>query len=356
MIFARIASGLLLGGMLLIPLLAPEAHRVTALVALVGLASCAAALGSPLFNAWFANLLPSGSTAAYLATRSIVSSTVGLVAMYLVGRFLEAVPGYTGYAVLFSLGAAASAASGWALWWIPDVTRSEDEPSRMPWHGVITVPFRYPGFMWFTLFYVVWIMASYVSLPFQQVFMMKTLGIPLDRIGVITGVSTLFSLLTYKPWGKLLNRHSSRTVFVLGFYISCLIQASYLWASPHNYLVLYPSALLAGLVNAAVGLAANNLFYEVFPKSEEKVYVVGFYSAVMGVAAFIAPAAGGYLAGLLKESSFTAWGLPFDQYRLLFLLTGILRLPSILLLRYIPEEKRTSLRDLLIALSGRGRV
>jgi MFS family permease len=221
------------------------------------------------------------------------------------------------------------------------------------WHAALTAPFRYRGFIAFTRFYIVWVIATFLSAPFQQVFLMRRLDIPMDRIGLLTALTMLFTILTFRFWGTMADRHSNKAVFLTGFAGLLVVQAAYLLAAPGSYGILYPMSVLCGASSSAVNLTVNNLFYLVYPKTDDKIVVVGFYSAVIGLATFAGPIIGGATAAALSPFARRVSLLTFDNYRILFLVTGLLWAVSVPLLRLVPEEApvcmRALVRDLLPA-------
>jgi len=348
-----LASGAMLASIVLVPRLAPEPVRVPVVMALVALAAAVGASGLPLFNAWFANLLPQDGTASYLATRNIVASAVAFGAAFAVGWLLDLAPGYPGFAVLFALGFAATVAGRAVLSRVPDVTRTAGEHASLTWRQALREPFRHPAFIRFTAFFMVWQFANGVSAPFAQVFMMRALHVPLREIGLLTAITTLASLITYKPWGGLLDRNSNRSVLQLGFAMSYPVILGYLFTWPGRYEALYVIAVANGVLGSGLNLAVNNLFYETLPRGNEKVVLLGAYSATMGVVGFVAPVAGGLLASTLARRSFEFHGLHVDQYRMLFGITAVGWLPALWLLSRVPEKRVTGLRELLADLRPR---
>ncbi|HSV75022.1 MAG TPA: MFS transporter [Chthonomonadales bacterium] len=343
-----IASGGMLASIVLVPLLAPEGLRVPVVMCLVAVAAALGASGLPLFNAWFANLLPRDGTAAYLANRNIVASGVALVAAFAIGWLLDLAPGYPGFAVLFALGFAATVAGRAVLARVPDITRTSGEQATACWRHALREPFRHPAFIRFAAFFIVWQLANGVSVPFAQVFMMRTLHVPLREIGLLTAITTLVALVTFKPWGAVLDRNSNRSVLQLGFALSFPVIAAYLLTWPARYEVLYVIAVANGILGSGLNLAVNNLFYEILPRGNEKVVLLGFYAATVGLVGFVGPVIGGLLAPVLSRHAFDFHGVHVDQFRMLFAITAAGWIPALWLLRRVPEKRATSLRELLV--------
>jgi MFS family permease len=185
--------------------------------------------------------------------------------------------------------------------------------------------------------------------------MLKTLGLPVSYVIVLTIITQISSIFTIKLWGILSDRYSNKTIIAIAapIYISCIIAWCFVGLFPHAYaniIMLACINLLTGAATAGINLALVNIGLKLSPKDDAIVYL----SAKNIITAFfssIAPLVGGYLADFFvnrqleinvayksPQTAETFQLLFLHQWNFLFLIGALLALIALQLLIRVKEK------------------
>jgi MFS family permease len=93
-----------------------------------------------------------------------------------------------------------------------------------------------------------------------------------------------------------------------------------------------------GMFNSVVVLGPNNIMFKLAPDRNASAYLAVF-NAVVGPAAALAPVLGGLLASSLVSVHWHAGPVLLDGMKIVFLVSFVLRLSSLLLLRSVVEPE-----------------
>jgi MFS family permease len=146
-----------------------------------------------------------------------------------------------------------------------------------------------------------------VMTPTQTLFALE-LGASLTFIGVITAISTLFSLLTSMPVGVLSDRFGRKPLILGGFILRFM--GSLLYGTAFN-----PYQLLIGQILFSMGAVATFMNLRAYiadsVDTENLSNVVSIFSAALGIGVTLGPLIGGYISADLgyREGYLTAAAL-----------------------------------------------
>ena len=327
---------------ILAPLIVPkpyESVRLGILLAGVFFNSVFMAASGPVWTAWMSDIVPSHIEGAFWGRRNsvvnlsvLVASVAGSVFIDWVGRDrLEGFIALFGTAVLFGI------AMTLIHYRIPEPRYSG--PERPP--GLLrmfTAPFRHGIFVRYLIFASAFSVAVWVMVPFIVVFFLKELELSYFWIAVINGVNILGSVVSSKFWGYLVDRFGPKPILSLCTYLKPLAPLSLVFATRDNCLYVLTSLwLIDGILNAGTMVATIPLSIGLGPREQRSAYLA-VLNAVVGLVAAAAPIFGGYFLQA-TEGFQGSLIVPISNYKLLFLLSAVLRIATLPLLNIVRDRK-----------------
>lgn len=327
-------------GAVLVPLWVPKELWIPVFGTMIGIASIFASLSSPAFNAWFAEIVPGSVRASYISRRSAVIAFLGMLGGIGAGRFLDLVPGYRGFAILFGLALFFGLMGKAMLLKVPRASVTwKTEQKKVSFREHLSRPLTDSRFITFCVFYFCWAFATGLAAPFHNVFLLNNIGAPYFRVASFTAISTLSTVLAYRAWGYLMGRFGNTPILQFTILLTIPLKLLWFFTSKGNYVFTVTTvSLIGGLLSAGTGLAINNMLYGLLPEGEDKASYWAFYSSVTAIGSSIAPILGGFLARLISGVSFELFGVPIGNLQLIFLLDGILRFLPVILFARIGEQ------------------
>jgi HEAT repeat protein len=177
-----------------------------------------------------------------------------------------------------------------------------------------------------------------------------TLNLPYLAVQLLGAVASGAGLLTTSIWGYLSDKYGSRPVLMLSAIGT--IASPLLWTltTPGmfwwNAFLIVLMNVIGGASWAGLGLTQFNVLLSTASPATRGTYVAVF-SATTGIVGAISPIVGGTLMTALEPVSFYVGPLLFNNYKILFLLTAIIRILCIFLLRRVPRQEAHRTRYVL---------
>jgi len=190
-------------------------------------------------------------------------------------------------------------------------------------------------FLWFTLFGVVWGIASNSFGPFYVIFMYKHLNLSSTDISILVVIMSVCSSLSLPAWGRLLDRYGNKSVML----ISLLV-----W-QVQNYLWYYITPATAWALYLMFLLGLFNLLLKLAPSGARTMAI-----AVNLALTSLFMAIGVILGGKLLSSLSAFDGASDLTYHLAFLFQPTVALFGCLVLLQVDEPKTSSLKHVVIDL------
>lgn len=340
----------------LIPVFIPEVYkdaRITLIVICLLIGSCSNAMVGITFNSWMGSLIPTEIRGQYFSYRSMISTISAAVTTLAVGWFLDLVPGYTGYSIVFIIVALFGAADILCFVWVhePPLTKSTE---KLNLKSMLTIPLKDPNYRKFMLFAMVWTFGAGISSPFYSIYLIEQLNLTFFQISLATQfASNIMTILFIRKVGTLIDRFGMKPVQKL----ACIVVASLplLWtlATPDTYYLAIIIGILQGLGNPSYDMTTMNLSIWLAPEKNRSVYLA-FYALILALfGTMLGNMAGGFIMETFRPM-FPAAGLPYlpgrslSPYHLLFIATSIVQFFALFVLQPgFVEEKSGSLKALL---------
>jgi MFS family permease len=282
----------------------------------------------PAWNTWVESLVPKRLRARFFAARTRVCQVGTLTSFILSGLLLQYYSGYDqflwAFSVLFSVAATCRFLSAWCL---SRHRESNGEPAYA--HvGISEVLGRLRGHTGARL--LVYLLAVqtgvYISAPYFTPYMLVQLHFSYWQFVTLTATAYFARILFLPLWGKVAHEGGARRLLWIGSVGIMPLAGLWLVSSDFHYLVVLQ--FFAGMTWSAYELAMMLMFFETIPRSERTslltLYNLGNSTAMV---------AGACLGAVLLRS----FGAIPATYGLLFALSTLVRLATLLLLRKIPK-------------------
>ena len=333
-----------------------EDARVWIFMGLLTIASICASITGIAWTSWVADLVPKGFRGRFFSRRNMVAQVVGMVMAVAGGRFIDAwttrhdtpqMHGY-GFMILFAIGVVFGIGGVILLARITEPEMPVDNGDSFL--NQLRMPFADTNFRMFMIFSIAWGFSTGIVGPFFSVYMINTLMIPFSVItlfGVVAGVATIIGT---KVWGGLLDKIGPKPLSLLCGFGGCFTPLLWTFASPENYAIIWVSHVFSGFFFSGVGLAATGMMMNLAPVKNSSVFF-GVFAAVTGAFGALAPIAGGAMGEMFRGRVLYEGFGAFSDIRLLFLTSTVLRLLSLILLRFIVIPDAVSARDMFAAIT-----
>ena len=346
----RVLAVCLRASILFIPLLVPPRFQLASLVALVGASLVCLQGSSPFYGSWQATLVPEHLRGRFTSRQTIVGTLTAMAAGLATGRYLDAFAEADkprAFTYLFALSLVVGLGSVVAL------ARAPFPPSRPAARGrhlqQLLEPFRHPPFRRALFFYCALQCVLGLADPFYSLFMLDRLGLSYTTISVYNMSAMAASVVGYRAWAYLVDRHGSRAVLPL--VLAPKIAVPLLWAAntAQHHLLAPVAMVLDGFLSAGVSVAITALLYGLLPADEQRPTFMGCWSAALNLSYSVATFGAGLLATWLAGPDRVLWGFPLGNLQLLFCLCALLQVGPLLLLRSIETRQHRGPAQILEA-------
>lgn len=348
-IFASIGGRALWGILCLLPFLAmPPTVRIAVVLTVVFLGNALLNGGATAWLSWMTDLVPAEGRGRFFGRRNALLGVVGMVAAWSAGRIYDGMVAAgragEGLALVFGAAVACSIIAGIILMrqWEPPLAGERPRPLI----ETIRRPLADRDFRRLLGFLVAWAAVTGIAGPFYGAHMIRNLRMPFSVIAIYSILAGVVSLLTQPLWGRIIDRVGNRPVMVFNLAGLCLLPAIWLYATPHFWLPIWIDAAITGIFWPGMALAAFNLLLATVPQ-EGRAACLGAHSLGVGVGAFVAGLAGGWIAELLAGFHARVLGIDLVNFHLLFLLSAVARMALLPFAFGLREERAHSVVALL---------
>ena len=329
--------------MVLLPLLLPDWPHIGFFLVLFTLAHLLMQLGVPGWITWMADLVPRQIRGRYFSQRNRFAGGfaigVSLLGGIVLDFFREKDSAYDGYLALFLLACTAGLAAFFFLGKQPEPPQADPQPLP-PLSTYLSRPFQNKNYRRILAFYLALLFPVGISAPYFSAHLIKVLEWDFRLVAATSIGTSIVSLIVEPIWGKLVDRHGHRPVLILCTIGITHLPIYYAFGPYDLYWPFFANALLAGAFWPGLNLAMFGLLLETTPQ-EGKAGFLAVQATLNGFMNFLASGLGGILALWLASVHFEWNGLLFNNYQILFFLSAMLRVPSLLLLLRISEPTAT---------------
>ncbi|WP_312743507.1 MFS transporter [Sphingobacterium multivorum] len=320
------------------------------------------AIGGAGWNSWIKDLVPEERLGTYFSKRTGIMQLTNITVSIIVAALVDY---YTNHAVMqlpklygiyFLIAGAIGAVGAFFL-----VQAKEPKQQMSGGHlgSLLLQPLKNKNFKNLLIFNAAWLLAINLAIPFFTVFMLKTLGLSMKIVILLTVFSQIASVLGLRLWGNLSDRYSNKSIIYLTapIYICCILLwifvGIYSRALPNLLLLLFLH-IMTGISTGGINLALTNIGLKLAPKTDAIVYIT-----VKNMVASFFTALGPILGGLLVDYFATrelqisiSWKSPnlqtiakliyLHEWNFLFLIAALLAFISLRWLGKVEENGEVS--------------
>jgi len=327
--------------------------RIWIFVVLLAVASIFASISSVSWNSWMADLIPAKVRGRFFAKRNMLAQIVGMLTALLAGLFLDywqGLPGDSqfqsyGFVYLFAIGTLAGLVSIFLL----NKTRHpiKKELVDSGFLKRLKLPLKYISFRHFIIFTACWGFTVSLVSPFFSVYMIRTIKIPFSIITLFTVISGITGIIGMRIWGKFIDKYGPKPLLYICSIGASIIPALWIFATVDNYTIIWYINIISGFFWSGIGLASSSMMMNLAPSKDNAVFFAVF-AAITGMAGALAPIFGGYLVSVFTNISF----LNLTGLKMLFILSSILRLSTVLLLRRVRIINNATIKEVFAKLNN----
>lgn len=322
----------------LIPFLIPGINRQERLIAvtiLVAIWAGTNAMVGVTFNSWMGTLVPDGIRGRFFTRRYLIYTIIGALSGLAAGQFLDRVPGFTGFAILFGIGALFGVADISSFFGI-EAPKHDPPQNRTSFRQLIRLPFADLRYMRFITFVVVWNFGFNFAAPFFNVYMLESLKMNYFQIFLSSQIiSNLATICFIQVWGRIADRYGNKPVVAICCAINIITPFLWCFVTPGNYGFFIPLIyFLTGLSQPGIEVTLNNLSIWLAPEQNRSVFIATYALITSIAGTVLAFICGGafmqYTQPLLVAHSIPfPTGQSFNSFHGLFILSALLRLVAL---------------------------
>jgi HEAT repeat protein/MFS family permease len=296
---------------------------------------------SPIYSDWIATTLPENLRARVTSQRTLLSTVTSMVCAFAFGKFIDLYPGgperWNGFAWLMLAGFITGIAGYLALLRAPMPEFATDGSGSIL--DAMAAILRNRAFVRLLTFAVIWQFAFSLAVPFYGVYMIQNLQLSYSRIAVYSNLAMLVMVLSYRPFGVLVDRFGSKPIMQVLLVPLAIAPCLRAFTSPDHHLLYPVSMALLGLSYAGVSVALSPLLYAMVPKAGNRAAFFAAWSVCASLSGALSTLIGGILAKRLEGVEFLWLGFPMGNLQIIFLLTTLLLLAPLFLVTTIEERK-----------------
>lgn len=338
------------------PILFPDISPMTWLWGFVGLSVLNHGLlhfATPLWMSWMGDYLPRSRLSRFWGVRHLWMQWAGAVSLlfasYLLQSYADQIQ--TAFAILIVIAAVLGVADILLFWPVdePPVTKiAETRITR-----VLAEPFRNRDFRSFISFMSFWHFAAMIGAPFISLFLLAEVGMSLSRLLLLWVFCWVGGAVCSARIGRLAERFGHRPILIL----CTMLKSSNMIALilvPNDpdvaFQILVPVFILDSILNAGFVVATNGFMLTKSPSGNRTMFIAAGTALAGLIGGITSIICGAILTWTSLDT--VVFGVPFSSYRMLFLVSMLFRLGSLLLAVRIRESDSLGTRHVVSQLIG----
>lgn len=299
------------------------------LITLLGISSvCGAAINVCWFP-WFSDLAPMRIRGRWLSHRDMIIAVANLLFGLLVAYLLDILPVDSKYVIIFLVGGALGVMDMICFGFVKEKWTAV--PPKMQLRKSVMEILRNKPFMRFVLMWTAWCFTANLSGAYLTPYAMNSMGLGFMQITVFGSVAAALATVVAVPkWGQALDRFGSRNVMWVSAIGASLTPAFYLLSTPGSVMPTFLHNVIGALFWSGANLAANGLQLSASPDDNRPMYIAMFSCiAALAGTAFGTMCGGWFLEWSQSQNLFVGF---FDRYKVLILISVVLRFAFVILL------------------------
>ena len=333
----------------LIPWVLPRAWWWPGLLLFMTVSASFSNISTPGVLSWFADLIPERVRGRYFSRRAQIGQAVGLGATLIVGELLDwAAPMgdevlRRTISVLFAVAALSGIIDFLTLTKVPDHKHRAD-PTLTIW-ALLAKPWRDRNFRLFVGFSATLNFGLIYVGQYIWLYVFDVVGMSNRQASILLMVVPIvIGLGAYPLWGRIVDRWGCKPTLLVSVVLIAHGAAAWIFVTRESWWLGYAAAVVAMAAWPGVDLASFSLLLRM-GGSEDGSRRGTAYIAANSIVAAAAGALSGLFGGVIAKvlghwhGSFLGW--PLTYHSILFLVSGVLRLLSLVWLFGLHEPQTT---------------
>ncbi len=286
---------------------------------------------SAAWNSWIGAMTPPGIRTGFCATRNRWNQAFSMFGFLLGGWFLKGSQ-LSGkiwpFALVFGVSFLARGVSSWLMSKQTDFVPPRTNNKPMALSEIFGILKKHPKVIQLLFYFLCVQFAVYTSAPYFTAYLLKHIKFSYPDFAILTAAAFAGRVWIY-PWlAKCGREHGTHALLWTGGVGICVIPL--LWLFSANFWYLFVVELLTGFVWAAFELATVLMVFETM-NNEVRIAALTFYNVANAIVISIASLLGASLLDVLSGKT--------RAYLLLFALSALARMLTIVVLRKVTREK-----------------
>ena len=321
-------------------------HLLGLLILLVIVYHVLASVSGVSWLSWMSAMVPEEIRGRFFGLRNSILGMITIIVTIGCGYFLDWFPRifpdvsiFNSFYILFTIAVFTGLASSVLL--TRQVEPNRSEPISGQYKLYFGEPLRNRNFRRLLAFALCWSLAVNFAAPFYVVYMLEDLALSYGMISMLTVVSAMADLIGMGIWGHYSDHWGNRPIMIITAGIAALLPFFWIFTTAHPvsvYFLIPLLHLLGGFVVSGYNLTSVNLIFRSAPAERNSIYFA-FWASSNGIMAGIGALAGGFAATKISISLPIMINDPGSVFKVIFLISAVLRVISIVLLLKVREEK-----------------
>lgn len=314
----------------------------------VTLFSVARTIMNTAYYPWVQEYVPNLIQGKYSATNSLVTALVGFLAVTTAGFIIDLFTGLNGFMILMGIGLLFGFGSVWAAAHVPGGGPNLSVTGMGTALQDTLAAFRDKRLVFFLSGLGLITLASTPLISFVPLFMQEKVGLSSGNVVLVQTGMLLGGLVSTYLWGWAADRYGSRPVMLSGICLHILLPLFWMLMPRSTPLSLYIGlgiSFLHGITDMGWVIGSTRLLYVSIVPAERRSEYMALYYACAGVFGGTSQ----LLAGLMVQASSGLSGqfliFTLDAYTLLFTVTIILAIISLLFLRRVRTDSEVTVEE-----------
>ena len=315
----------------------PEFLRLWSFILLISISFAGGAMINVCWFPWLSDLCPLRIRGRWLSVKDMISAGLQVLFGLLVAWLLDTLPPESRYIVIYLIGGTIGTLDMICYGFCKEVYSA---PPRSPKvKELVHEIFTNRPFVRFLIMWTLWLFASNMSAIYYFPYTMNYMGLNAMQLMIFATVTaSVATILMIQRWGKALFRYGGKNVMTVTVGASVLMPLFFLFQTPGSVVPIFLYHFLGNLFFCGSNLAASSMQLSLSPDDTRPTYVA-IFSCVTSII-------GGTLSSLLSgfalqtmEDNHLFEGF-FDRYKMMFVISVILRLAVFLI--FIPRLEQDS--------------
>ena len=280
------------------------------------------------------DLVPQNARGSFFSKRTMVSTISAAFIGLMVGKLLDLVNSFTGFAIIFSVISLIGSLDILCFIWVKNPPMKITN-EKLSIQKLFSEPFKDKNYIRFITFAALWNFGLNFAGPFFNVYMLENLKMGYLTLVLFAQISgNLVTILFIRSWGRLIDRYGNKPIMTICCSFIIILPFMWFFATPQNYYIVIFINILSGLFWPGFDLTCANQSVWLAPEKNRSMYIAVYTL----ITSFIGIAAAFVLGGAFMQFSKPIFenlnlsffmGQKFSNFHALFALSGLFRLSAL---------------------------